>query len=156
ELHRLEPRVLEAARGALALAEPDLGFLRLDRTAFATAPNISVDYAVMEKTGAAAVLPIDVGWSDVGSWSSLLDVAKRDKDGNSVHGDAVIHDSSNLYVHSERALVATIGVKDLVIVDTPDALLVADKARSQEVSGVVARLRASNRKEHEQHLRNHR
>jgi mannose-1-phosphate guanylyltransferase/mannose-6-phosphate isomerase len=156
ELARLEPRVLEAARGALAHAEADLGFMRLDRAAFATAPNISVDYAVMEKTTAAAMLPLDVGWSDVGSWSSLWEVAPHDNDGNSVHGDAVMLDSSNLYVHSERSLVATIGVKDLVIVDTPDALLVADKSRSQEVSSLVGRLRASNRKEHEQHLRNHR
>ena len=156
EVARLEPLILEAARGALAGAQSDLGFMRLDRAAFAAAPNISVDYAVMEKTAAAAMLPIDVGWNDVGSWSSLWEVARHDKDGNAIHGDVVTEDSTNLYVHSERSLVATIGVKDLVIVDTPDALLVADKARAQEVSGVVARLRASNRKEHEQHLRNHR
>jgi mannose-1-phosphate guanylyltransferase/mannose-6-phosphate isomerase len=156
ELARLEPRILDAARGALARAEPDLGFMRLDRGAFAAAPNVSVDYAVMEKTAAAAVLPLDVGWNDVGSWSSLWEVASHDKDGNSIHGDAVIEDSSNLYVHSERALVAAIGVKDLVIVDTPDALLVADKSRAQEVGSVVARLKALKRKEQEQHLRNHR
>jgi len=156
ELGRLAPKILEAARGALAGAEPDLGCLRLDRAAFATAPNISVDYAVMEKTNLAAMLPIDVGWNDVGSWGSLWEVAPRDKHGNSVRGDALIEDSSNLYIHSERSLVATIGVKDLVIVDTPDALLVADKSRSQEVSTIVKRLKASNRKEQEQHLRNHR
>ena len=156
ELARLEPRILEAARGALARAEPDLGCLRLDRAAFSSAPSISVDYAVMEKTAAAAMLPIDVGWNDVGSWSSLWEVAPRDKDGNSVHGDAVLEDSKNLYVHSERSLVATIGVKDLVIVDTPDALLVADKSRSQDVATIVKRLKASNRKEQEQHLRNYR
>ena len=156
ELARLEPRILEAARGALARAELDLGCLRLDRTAFAAAPSISVDYAVMEKTAAAAMLPIDVGWNDVGSWSSLWEIAPRDDRGNSVTGDAVLEDSSNLYVHSERSLVATIGVKDLVIVDTPDALLVADKSRAQEVSTIVKRLKASNRKEQEQHLRNYR
>ena len=156
ELALHQPGVVEAARGALARAESDLGFLRLDRAAFAAAPNISVDYAVMEKTAAAAMLPLDVGWNDVGSWSSLWEVSTHDRDGNAIHGDAVTQDSSNLYVHSERTLVATIGVKDLVIVDTPDALLVADKARAEEVSGVVARLRASKRKEHEQHLRNHR
>ena len=110
----------------------------------------------MEKTALAAMLPIDVGWNDVGSWGSLWDVAPRDADGNSVHGDAIIEDSTNLYIHSERSLVATIGVKDLVIVDTPDALLVADKSRSQDVSTIVKRLKASNRKEQEQHLRNHR
>ena len=156
EIGRLQPRILEAARGALARAEPDLGCLRLDRAAFEAAPNISIDYAVMEKTSLAAMLPLDVGWNDVGSWSSLWEVAPRDKDGNSIHGDAVIEDSTNLYVHSERSLVAAIGVKDLVIVDTPDALLVADKSRSQEVSTIVKRLKASNRKEQEQHLRNYR
>ncbi len=156
ELQRLEPRIFEAASAALNGAKEDLGFLRLDRDAFAQSPNISIDYAVMEKTSLAAMLPIDVGWNDVGSWSSLWDIAPRDANGNYVHGDAILEDSSNLYIHSERSLVSTIGVKDLVIVDTPDALLVADKSRSQEVSKVVARLKLSNRKEQEQHLRNYR
>lgn len=156
EMQRLEPRILEAARSSLSAATPDLGCMRLERASFAQSPNISIDYAVMEKTSLAAMLPIDVGWNDVGSWQSLWEVAPRDADGNYIHGDAVMTDSSNLYVHSERSLVATIGVKDLVIVDTPDALLVADKSRSQEVSGIVARLRASHRKEQEQHLRNYR
>lgn len=156
ELKRLEPKILEAARGALSGAEPDLGCIRLDRHAFAAAPSISVDYAVMEKTKLAAMFPLDVGWNDVGSWASLWEVTPHDQSGNSIHGDALIEDSSNLYVHSERSLVAAIGVKDLVIVDTPDALLVADKARSQDVSTIVKRLKASNRKEQEQHLRNYR
>jgi mannose-1-phosphate guanylyltransferase / mannose-6-phosphate isomerase len=156
ELKKLQPAIVEAAEAALDAVREDLGFLRLDRDAFAQAPSISIDYAVMEKTRLAAMLPIDVGWSDVGSWSSLWDIAPHDKDGNYVNGEAVLEDSSNLYVHSERALVSTIGVKDLVIVDTPDALLVADKARSQDVSRVVAKLRLSHRKEQEQHLRNYR
>ncbi len=156
EMHRLEPLILQAAREALDKAEPDLGCLRLNRAAFSQSPNISIDYAVMEKTNLAAMLPIDVGWNDVGSWQSLWEVAPRDANGNYVHGDAIIEDSSNVYIHSERSLVATIGVKDLVIVDTPDALLVADKSRSQEVSGIVAQLRASRRREQEQHLRNYR
>jgi mannose-1-phosphate guanylyltransferase / mannose-6-phosphate isomerase len=156
ELERLEPALLEAARAALAGAGRDLGFLRLDAAAFARAPNISVDYAVMEKTSEAVMLPIDVGWSDVGSWASLWAMAEHDERGNYARGDAVLEDSTGLYIHSERALVAAIGVEDLVIIDTPDALLVADKARAQDVSSVVARLRESNRKEHEQHLRNYR
>jgi mannose-1-phosphate guanylyltransferase/mannose-6-phosphate isomerase len=156
ELKRFEPRILEAVRAALADAQHDLGFLRLDRAAFAQAPNISVDYAVMEKTSEAVMLPIDVGWSDVGSWASLWEIAARDDKGNYSRGEAVLEDSSGLYVHSERSLVATIGVKDLIIVDTPDALLVADKARAQDVSKVVAKLKQSNRKEQEQHLRNYR
>ena len=90
ELKRLEPRVLEAARGGLEMAEEDLGFLRLDRASFAASPSISIDYAVMEKTEACAMLPIDVGWNDVGSWSSLWDIAPRDKNQNYVHGDGVL------------------------------------------------------------------
>jgi mannose-1-phosphate guanylyltransferase/mannose-6-phosphate isomerase len=110
----------------------------------------------MEKTGAAAMLPLNVGWNDVGSWSSLWDIAPRDEEGNAVEGDAVLIDTKDCLVRSERSLVAAIGVDDLIIVDTPDALLVADKTRAQDVSKVVAKLKQSNRKEHEQHLRNYR
>jgi len=156
EIERLQPEILEAARAALDGAQEDLGFLRLDKTGFASAPNISVDYAVMEKTAAAAMLPLNVGWNDVGSWTSLWDIAPRDEKGNYIKGDAVLEDTTNCYVHSEKAIVSTIGVKDLVIVDTPDALLVADKARTQDVSKIVQRLKQSNRKEQEQHLRNYR
>jgi mannose-1-phosphate guanylyltransferase/mannose-6-phosphate isomerase len=156
EIARLEPRILDAARAALARASDDLGFLRLDRQGFAQAPSISVDYAVMERTSQAAMLPIDVGWNDVGSWSSLWDLAPRDQHGNFARGEAVLEDTRDTYVHTEKALVATIGVKDLVIVDTPDALLVADRARAQDVGKLVARLKQSGRKEQEQHLRNYR
>jgi mannose-1-phosphate guanylyltransferase/mannose-6-phosphate isomerase len=156
ELRRLQPAILEVAEEALAKATQDLGFLRLDPEAFARAPAISVDYAVMEKTDKAAVLPVEMGWSDVGSWSSLWEIAARDADGNAVEGDALLEDTTNTYVQSGRALVATIGVEDLVIVDTPDALLVADRARAQDVSRIVARLKEAGRKEHEQHVRNYR
>ncbi len=156
ELARLEPAILEAAKQALADAKEDLGFLRLDAQAFARAPSISIDYAVMERTGAAAVVPVDIGWSDVGSWSSLWETAAHDAAGNAVRGEAILEDTSNCYVRSEAGLVAAIGVKDLVIVDTPDALLVADRARAQDVSTIVARLKLANRKEHAQHLRNYR
>jgi mannose-1-phosphate guanylyltransferase / mannose-6-phosphate isomerase len=156
EIERYEPKILEAARAALDNASDDLGFLRLDKAGFATSPNISIDYAVMEKTGKAAILPIDVGWNDVGSWSSLWDMAPRDEKGNFIKGEAVLEDTSGCYVHSDKSMVSTIGVKDLIIVNTPDALLVADKSRAQDVSRVVQRLKQSNRKEHEQHLRNYR
>lgn len=156
EVARLDPGMLDAAHKALAGAEEDLGFVRLDGRAFAGAPNISVDYAVMEKTDKAAMLPIDVGWNDVGSWSSLWDIAPRDDHDNYTNGDTILDDTTGCYVHSERSLVATIGVKDLVIVDTPDALLVADRSRSQDVTRIVATLKRFNRKEHEQHLRNYR
>lgn len=156
ELARLEPAILEAARNALARATDDIGFLRLDKNSFAQSPNISIDYAVMEKTQTAAVLPLDVGWNDVGSWASLWDIAPRDDKGNYIHGEAVLEDTSDCYVHSEKSIISTIGVRDLVIVDTPDALLVANKNRTQDVSKIVARLKQSNRKEQEQHLRNYR
>ena len=156
ELERLDPRIHAAARAALESATQDMDFLRLEPSAFGSSPNISIDYAVMEKTQAAAMLPLDVGWSDVGSWSSLWQIAPHDEKGNAIEGDALLIDTSNCLVRSERSLVAAIGVEDLVIVDTPDALLVADKARAQDVSTLVAKLKQSNRKEHEQHLRNYR
>lgn len=156
ELERLAPEILAAARAALTAASEDLGFLRLDRAAFARSPNISIDYAVMEKTTEAAMLPIDVGWSDVGSWSALWESAPRDDQHNAVEGDAILIDTQNCLVHSERSLVATIGLSGLVIVDTPDALLVADQQRAQDVSGLVARLKELNRKEYAQHIKSYR
>lgn len=156
EVARYEPKILQAAQASLTKADEDLGFVRLDAQSFALAPDISVDYAVMEKTERAAMLPLDVGWSDVGSWSSLWELSPQDQHGNSVRGDAILEDTSGCFVHSEKSLVATIGVRDLVIVDTPDALLVADKARTQDVSKIVKHLKSSGRKEQEQHLRNYR
>jgi mannose-1-phosphate guanylyltransferase/mannose-6-phosphate isomerase len=154
EIARLQPAILECTKLALAKAAEDLGFLRLERGGFAPAPSISVDRAVMEKTAAAAMLPIDVGWNDVGSWSSLWQLAPHDKNGNYVNGDAILEATRNCYVHTEKALVSTLGVNDLIIVDTPDALLVADRSRAQDVSKLVAALRQSSRTESEQHLRN--
>ena len=156
ELARFDPKILAAARAALDGASEDLGFLRLDKASFAASPDISIDYAVMEKTKSAALIPLDVGWNDVGAWSSLWEIAPRDENDNFVVGDALLEDTSGCYVHSEKALVSTIGLKNIVIVDTPDAILVADRSRTQDVSKVVKRLKMSNRREQEQHLRNYR
>ena len=156
ELRHFEPSILEAARAALAGASEDLEFLRLDQAAFASAPSISIDYAVMEKTSAAAMLPLDAGWSDVGSWSSLWEITPRDENDNAVQGDVILLDTTGCYVNSEHSLVSTIGVKDLIIVNTPDALLVANKGDTQDLSGLMEKLRQLNRTEREQHLRNHR
>jgi mannose-1-phosphate guanylyltransferase/mannose-6-phosphate isomerase len=156
ELERFEPAILAAAKGAVDGARDDLGFLRLESKSFEQAPSISIDYAVMERTGLAAVVPIDVGWSDVGSWSSLWELSGQDKDGNAVQGDAVLESTRGCYIHSERSLVATLGVSDLVIVDTSDALLVADRTKAQDVGKLVALLKASGRTEHESHVRNYR
>jgi mannose-1-phosphate guanylyltransferase/mannose-6-phosphate isomerase len=154
ELEVFAPDVLEAARATLANAEKDGEFLRLNRPTFDSAPNISIDRAVMEKTSHAVLLSLGCRWSDVGSWSSLWDISHRDERENSVSGDALLEDTSRCCVHSDRGLVATLGVRDLVIVNTPDALLVADRNRAQDVSKIVTRLKESNRREHAQHLRN--
>lgn len=154
ELANFEPQVLEAAQSALEGAQPDLSFLRLSLEDFSRSPSISVDYAVMEKTSQTVVLPVDFGWNDVGSWTSLWEISAHDEDGNHANADSLLVDSTGCFVHSEKSLVATIGVKDLVIVDTPDALLVADKSRSQDVGTLVKALRDNGRTEHEQHLRN--
>jgi mannose-1-phosphate guanylyltransferase / mannose-6-phosphate isomerase len=156
ELERLNPAVLQAATAALAKAVTELGYVRLDRDAFAAGPSISVDYAVMEKTATAAMLPIDVGWSDVGSWSSLWELAERDGHDNYLRSPegVVLEDTHHCYIHSDGRLISAIGVDNLVIVDTPDALLVADKSRSQDVGKIVARLKSSGATQHQQHVRN--
>jgi mannose-1-phosphate guanylyltransferase/mannose-6-phosphate isomerase len=154
ELEVFAPNVLERACTALAKAEEDSGFLRLDRDSLEAAPNISIDYAVMERTSHAVVLPLNCGWSDVGSWNSVWDNSHRDERENSVLGDALLEDTSRCCVYSDQGLVATLGVRDLVIVNTPDALLVSDRNKAQNVSQIVARLKEAKRREHAQHLRN--
>jgi mannose-1-phosphate guanylyltransferase/mannose-6-phosphate isomerase len=154
ELEVAAPSVLEAAREALAKAEKDAGFLTLNRHTLEDAPNISIDHAVMEKTSNAVMLSLDCGWSDVGCWSSVWNISQQDERENSVLGDALLEDTSRCYVYSDQGLVATLGVRDLVIVNTPDALLVADRNRAQNVSQIVTRLKKSNRREHAQHWRN--
>ncbi|WP_240126363.1 mannose-1-phosphate guanylyltransferase/mannose-6-phosphate isomerase [Thermomonas alba] len=140
ELQRFRPDILAAVRAAFAAAARDGDFIRLDKTAFAACPSDSIDYAVMEKTDAAAVLPVDIGWNDVGSWSALWEVSAQDADGNAHHGDVIAIDSRNSYAYARR-LVALVGVDDLVVVETDDAVLVARKDRVQQVKDVVARLK---------------
>jgi len=147
ELGRHRPDILEACRRAFAGARRDADFVRLDREAFAACPADSIDYAVMEKTDAAAVLPVDVGWNDVGSWSALWEVAERDADGNAHHGDVVALGCRNTYAWTERRLVALVGLEDAVVVDTDDAVLVAHRDRVQQVKDVVAGLKRDGRGE---------
>lgn len=156
ELKRLAPEIIAHTEAALTSAENDLGFRRLDEARYIKCPNISIDYAVMERTAKAAVLPLDVGWSDVGSWGSIWDLAQQDENGNAVRGDAILVDTRNSYVHSENALVSTVGVEDMIVVHTPDAVLVAKRDRAQDVGKLVQQLKRSNRREHEQHVRNYR
>jgi mannose-1-phosphate guanylyltransferase/mannose-6-phosphate isomerase len=151
-LRELQPDLCAAAEAALAGAVSDLSFLRLDRDAFSRAPSISVDYAVMEHIDNGAVVALDAGWSDIGSWAALFRHAEKDADGNSILGEAVTHDVSNCLLHSERAIVAALGVSDLVVVDTPDALLVMDRGRSQDVPHLIAQLRSRARPELDRNL----
>jgi mannose-1-phosphate guanylyltransferase/mannose-6-phosphate isomerase len=151
ELAKLQPAILSAAKAAVAAAQRDLDFIRLDHDAFAKAPNISIDYAVMEKTSRAAVVPCEIGWSDVGSWSALWDVSAQDADGNVLIGDVVVENSSGCFVRAERRLTALVGAQDLAIIVTDDAVLVADKARSQDVKLIVDKLKANGRGESDTH-----
>ena len=155
ELGRFRPDILAAARAACATVKTDGEFLRLDRDAFAASPSESIDYAVMEKTDAAMVLPVDIGWNDVGSWSALWDVSEQDADGNAHHGDVIAIDSRNSYAYARR-LVAMVGVDDLIVVETDDAVLVAAKHRVQEVKQVVAKLKADQRSQAALHREVHR
>jgi mannose-1-phosphate guanylyltransferase/mannose-6-phosphate isomerase len=153
ELERLRPEMLAAANQAYAASVRDLDFVRLDRAAFAKCPSDSIDYAVMEKTAVAVVVQTDPGWSDVGTWQALWAVSPQDKAGNVTAGDVHLHDASGCYVRAEKRHVSAIGVQDLVIVETDDALLVVPKERSQDVKEAVGRLDALSRTEHVSHTR---
>ncbi len=150
-LERHAPQILAACRTAFADARRDADFVRLDKDAFAACPSDSIDYAVMEKTADAAVLPIEVGWNDVGSWSALWQVAQQDGDGNAHHGDVLALDCHDTLAWADRRLVAMIGLRDVVVVDSDDSLLVAHKDHVQEVKAVVARLKAAGRPESSLH-----
>ena len=147
ELKRLAPDILAKCEAALVDAQHDLDFTRIAAEEFTACRSDSIDYAVMEKTGDAAVVPLDAGWSDVGSWSSLKDAIEADAQGNVTHGDVMLEDSSGCYVYSESRLVATVGLKDHIVVETKDAVLVVPRDRVQDVKAIVARLKAGGRYE---------
>jgi mannose-1-phosphate guanylyltransferase/mannose-6-phosphate isomerase len=147
ELEQFSPDILGTCRVAIENALEDQDFLRLDSAAFKTCPSDSIDYAVMEHTQKAVVIPFDAGWSDVGAWSSLWEVSEHDSDGNVIIGDVLTENVHNSYLRSEHRLLAAIGVDNLTIVETADAILVADKEQDQAVKQIVARLKANNRSE---------
>jgi len=153
ELDRFRPDIASAARAAWQAGKSDLDFLRLDAAAFEACPSDSVDYAVMERTSASVMVQADMGWSDVGSWASLWETAKKDESGNAVHGDVDLRDARGCYVRAESRLVSVLGATDLVVVETDDAVLVADKSRTQEVKEVVETLDRKARTEHVSHSR---
>jgi mannose-1-phosphate guanylyltransferase len=153
ELERLAPEVVSACRSAMEHESPDLDFLRLDREAFTSCPSVALDVAVMEKTDRGAVLPLDAGWSDVGSWSALWETSDQDDDGNVLRGRVISQASRNCYLRSEHRLVVGLGVEDLVVVETDDVVLVAHRDRAQEIKAVVQRLEAAGARESQAHRR---
>ncbi len=151
ELERLEPQMLAHCRQALAKGGKDLDFFRLDKAAFAEARAISIDYAVMERTEKACVVPVEMGWSDIGSWEALWATATRDTAGNATKGDILHHGTRNSYLRSEGPLVAAVGMEDVVVVATQDAVLVSHKSASQDVKRIVEQLEKSGRELHTTH-----
>lgn len=153
-LHELEifrPDILSACRQALAMPQNDLDFVRIDAKAFESCPSESIDYAVMEKTAHAVVMPLQAGWSDVGAFSALWEVSPRDSNGNSFSGDVLAHDTHDCLVQAESTLVATVGLRDTVVIQTKDAVLVAARDRVQEVKKIVEKLKVGGRNEYKLH-----
>ena len=151
ELEKHSPEMLTACRKALNGSRLDLDFIRLNADAFSACPDDSIDYAVMEKTQDAVVVPMNADWSDVGSWSALWEVNHKDARGNAIRGDVLTESTTNSYINAQSKLVATVGVDDLVVVETKDAVLVAHKDKVQDVKGIVDQLKKSDRTEHLQH-----
>jgi mannose-1-phosphate guanylyltransferase/mannose-6-phosphate isomerase len=156
ELKRLEPDMASAVDAAVENASNDLGFLRLESDAFSRAPQKSIDYAIMERTDLAAVALGDFRWSDIGSWDALFDITSRDPAGNVLQGSVVTMDAAGCVVHSNDRLTAVVGVKDLVVVSTADAVMVIPRARAQDVRELVDKLKTEKRPEATDHKRAHR
>ncbi len=156
EMERLAPEILDAVGAAMLARTTDLDFIRLGAEAFTAAPDISIDYAIAEKTDKAVVVPAAIGWSDVGSWSALADIAPKDADGNFALGDVVLENVHDSYARSDGIMTALLGVRDLVVVTTQDAVLVAHKSEAQNVKKIVDRLKALKRPEADTHNRTYR
>ncbi|ASP46631.1 mannose-1-phosphate guanylyltransferase/mannose-6-phosphate isomerase [Cognaticolwellia beringensis] len=151
ELKQFRPDIYQACENALANTSNDADFIRIDQVEFEKCPDESVDYAVMEKTADAVVVTLDAGWSDIGSWSALWDVNNKDTNGNAISGDSINHETTNTLIQGGERLIATVGIDNLVIVDTKDALLVATKDKVQDVKKIVEQLKAEGRTEFKNH-----
>ncbi len=151
ELEKFHPEIVSSTRLAVEGAYQDLDFCRLEEASFQSSSALSIDVAVMEKTDKAVVIPSDIGWSDLGSWSALWEMHDKDRNGNASRGEVFLHDARNCYVHADRRLVAVVGVDDLVVVETADALLVTHRQHSQNVKKIVEWLNSEGRTEHETH-----
>ena len=153
ELEKFRPTIVKQIQLAFEKSYQDLDFCRLDEEAFTKSPSESIDYAVMEQTNLAAVVPVDMGWNDVGSWAALWEVQGKDTDGNSIRGDVIIDAVQDSLIRAESRVVAAVGIKDMVIVETPDAVLVAHKDSAQDVKKIVDYLKRHNRSEQNLHTR---
>ena len=151
ELNKFRPDIYRACKESMLGTKSDLNFLRIDKTRFEECPSESVDYAVMENTADAVVIPMDAGWSDVGSWSSLWDITNKDHNGNVIHGDVIIHNSTNSFIRSDDKMVTAIGVDNLVIVVTKDVVMISNKDSVQDVNLIAKKLKDSERTEWEIH-----
>jgi len=152
ELKKHAPEMYSICEQAIASESKDLDFIRIDPDIFATCPDDSIDYAVMEKTALAAMVPLDAGWSDVGSWSSLWETADtKDEKGNVIVGDAILEGVNNSYINAEERLIAVVGLDDVVVVETKDAVMVANKNKVQDIKNVVNKLKAEQRPEFQFH-----
>ena len=151
ELEKFRPDIYKSCVASADELESDLDFLRVNKEVFEKCPSESIDYAVMEKTADAVVVPMDAGWSDIGSWSSLWDVSQKDQDGNVTHGDVIVHSTKDCYVRTDSKLVTAVGLDDIVIVDTKDALMVAHRDSVQDAKLIAQKLKTSERSEWELH-----
>ncbi len=151
ELEKFNPVIAESSRVALKTGKEDLDFFRLGEEAFKQCPSDSIDYAVMEKTNKAVVVPLDAGWNDIGSWSALWELDEKDEHNNAIHGDVLTFNTHNCLIHTDSRLVTTVGVDDLVVIETKDAVLVANKNQAQNVKNIVDDLRANERAEDQHH-----
>ncbi|RUA05742.1 MAG: mannose-1-phosphate guanylyltransferase/mannose-6-phosphate isomerase [Gammaproteobacteria bacterium] len=156
ELTTHSPEIISAVSCAVENATKDLDFIRLERRAFESSPSDSIDYALMEKSDNVVVIPLDAGWNDIGSWSALYDIGVKDENGNVIKGDVSTIDTTNTYINAHHHIVATIGVDNLIIVDTPDATLIASKDKAQKVKEIVESLHQKGREEGGEHRKVHR
>ncbi|OBU27803.1 mannose-1-phosphate guanylyltransferase/mannose-6-phosphate isomerase [Photobacterium kishitanii] len=151
ELSKYNSKIFKICKMAISSSYTDLDFIRISEDIFSQCPDCSIDYAVMEKTDKAVVLPMDAGWNDIGSWTALWEVMDKDPNGNVIRGDVILDSTSNSYIYAQNKLVATVGVDDLVIVETKDAVLVAHKDKVQDVKNIVEQLKKKHRPEYLQH-----
>lgn len=151
ELEKFNPSIVKNAKNAIRESKNDLDFVRLDKASFEQCPEDSIDYAVMEKTEHAVVVPLNANWNDVGAWNSVWGVSQKDENGNSLRGDVITHDTHNSLIHAETRLVSTLGLENVVVIETADAVLVADQSKVQDIKKIVEKLKSAQRFEVDQH-----